>query len=45
LSEGCIPECFVGHYRVKHDPGLHFPANSWDALTAAPYPERSPAEC
>src|SRR6267143_884545 len=35
--EGCIPECFVGHYRVKHDPGLHFPVNSWDALTAAPF--------
>src|SRR5882762_5733346 len=34
----CIPECFVGHYRVKHAPGLqHFPANRWDVLTAAPY--------
>src|SRR5260370_37735598 len=34
---GCIPECFVGHYRVKQDPGLHCPVNSWDALTTAPF--------
>src|SRR6267378_6637506 len=40
--EGCIPECFDGHYRVKHDPGLHFPVNSWDALTAAPFRRAPP---
>jgi len=34
--ESCIPECFDGNYRVKHDPGLRFPVNSWDALTTAP---------
>jgi hypothetical protein len=22
---GCIPECFVGHYRVKYDTGLNYP--------------------
>src|SRR5437588_12799509 len=41
---GCIPESFVGHYRVKHDPGLHCPVNSWDALTAAPF-RSAPPHC
>ncbi len=38
MARSCIPESFVvGHYRVKHDSGLHFPVNSWDALTTAPF--------
>src|SRR2546422_9033949 len=40
--KGCIPECFVGHYRVKYDTGLNYPVNSWDALTAAPFRSAPP---
>ena len=40
--ESCIPECFVGHYRVKYDTGLNYPVNSWDALTAAPFRSAPP---
>src|SRR2546425_459254 len=40
--EGCIPECFVGHYRVKYDTGSNYPVNSWDALTAAPFRSAPP---